>query len=171
MNLLWIDLETGGTDPTKHDILEYCFAETTRLGETVSIVSGKIKPTRPVEPEAARVNGYCPSKWESAGTILLARDKVGPAFSGHGKLRPAGWNVDFDLRFMRAQLGDFLPLHYHALDLMGMGWYALACLPSPHLENLADWLNVPPDMMLNQHTARGDVLIEIECYRRLIRRR
>lgn len=64
--LFFFDSETGGLDPGKHDMIEVACIVTDPAGtDVLAEYSAKVFPVRPVDPDAARINGYTAEKWAS----------------------------------------------------------------------------------------------------------
>lgn len=102
-NILFLDTETGGLSAARTDIIEIGCVLTDPSGQTViEEWDSLVVPTRPVEPDAARVNGYVAEKWAAEGVPLatamaqvrrLAKDAI---MCCH--------NVPFDKAFVDAAL-------------------------------------------------------------------
>lgn len=62
--LFFFDAETGGLDCRRHDMIEVACIVTDPSGRDVlAEYSAKVRPERPVDEEAARINGYSAEKW------------------------------------------------------------------------------------------------------------
>ena len=71
-NILFLDFETGGLSPRTTDVIEVGCVLTDPTGRTVlEEFEARVVPTRPVEPDAARINGYNAEKWAAEGVPLL----------------------------------------------------------------------------------------------------
>lgn len=71
-NILFLDFETGGLSPRTTDVIEVGCVLTDPSGRTVlEEFETRVIPTRPVEAEAARINGYDPELWARTGVPLL----------------------------------------------------------------------------------------------------
>lgn len=116
--LFFFDCETGGLNPAACDMVEVACVVTDPLGQTVLGEYGaKVFPTKPVDPGAARVNGYTTEKWAAEAIDLnvamvkmleLARDSI---FVAH--------NTPFDWAFFSqamAQRGQRWVGDYHKID-------------------------------------------------------
>jgi DNA polymerase III epsilon subunit-like protein len=155
-------------------LVEVSFALTNRAGDVLWDWSGKVKPTKPVAEEAAKINGYAPEKWERAHTLAEAADQI-KRIASHGYSNipdlviPSGWHIWFDLGYYNEYLKTLLPfkLHHHPFDLMAYGWDLVDFHNKPHLRDLATALRITPGV---EHTAAGDVYTYLECYRELRRR-
>ena len=102
-NILFLDTETGGLSAARTDIIEIGCVLTDPSGrEVIEAWETLVVPKRPVEPDAARINGYVAEKWAAEGVTLatamvqvlrLARDAV---MCCH--------NIAFDKSFVEAAL-------------------------------------------------------------------
>ena len=121
-NLFFCDFETGGLDATTSDIVEMACIVTDPTGQTViSEYSQKVLPLLPVDPGAARVNGYTREKWATEAIncdtamvkfLGLARDTV---FVSH--------NTPFDWSFLQAAMakrGQRWIGDYHKIDTVAL---------------------------------------------------
>jgi DNA polymerase-3 subunit epsilon len=70
-NILFLDTETGGLSAARTDIIEIGCVLTDPSGrDVIEEWETKVVPTRPVEPDAARINGYVAEKWAAEGVPL-----------------------------------------------------------------------------------------------------
>ena len=112
--LAFIDLETTGLSPKKHEILEigYILAEQVpqegrgpvlRILETFDT---KVAPERigEADPTALKINGYNEEGWRGAMPLEKALRYLAEKTSG---AIVVGHNVDFDLGFLRAGFARF----------------------------------------------------------------
>jgi DNA polymerase III epsilon subunit-like protein len=134
-DLMFFDVETGGLDPDRHDIIDIACVRTDPTGKTVlDEYSSRIIPVRPVDAAAARVNGYTAEKW-AAGAVPLntamvhvlkvARDCL---FTAH--------NVSFDWSFLEAAMKECQqrwPSTYHKIDTVAL---AMPMLRAGLVENV-----------------------------------
>ena len=166
--LLFFDAETGGIDPARHDMLEVGCILTDPSGKTVlSEYSTKILPTRPVDPDAARVNGYDPMRWsveavdlKTALSHILAMGRSA-AFVAH--------NAPFDADFMRASVGRE-KLHwspYFRLDTLTLALPLRHAgkVPNLRLATLAEYFGLA---YKDTHTALSDARICREVFLELM---
>jgi DNA polymerase III subunit epsilon len=107
-NILWFDLETTGTDPKKHGIIQIA-ACVERDGLIIDTFNEKQKPDplKVLDPKALQVNGHTPdeiSKFQDSKSCYLAfnrfLDKHGARGNKALRYIPAGYNAQFDLDFM-----------------------------------------------------------------------
>lgn len=195
MNLIFIDVETFGLNPYDHPIIDIAMISTTREGEIINEYSSKIKPSKLeiecADQKAIEVNGFKPELWSEAKSKKEVNKEIQQIFAQKEKYIPIGWNIGFDLEFLKIQLYLYdLELYHHPLDLMSMVWMHKYCLihgnttvKNPVCDSLNcsyEWLMNSEKLSLknyckmlgveikNEHTALGDVKMMIECYRRLI---
>lgn len=173
MNLLWMDVETTGLQPLKHEVIDLAFCLTDRNGEIISEYATKIKPKYPEfgDVQALSVNGFLRNRstWSEAPDSFEAWDKVRVWWDGLKQLErvyPAGWNPGFDLGFIRSDCFEAgIQLYHHPLDLLSLVWFKLRDIDRPHLSDLCSLISISVDAP--EHTAVGDVKRCVECYRRL----
>lgn len=193
MNLIFIDLETFGLDPYDHAVIDIAMISTTRKGEIIKEYSSKILPSKldieVADPEAIKINGFKKELWTlytGAKLKKTVNDEINDLFKGE-KYIPIGWNIGFDLSFLRSKFYlESFSFYHHPLDLMSMIWFNKYCLvhgvicerisdnPSFNgamfdekfsLKRCCEKLGVE---VKNEHSALGDVKMIIECYRRLV---
>jgi DNA polymerase-3 subunit epsilon len=131
--LVFIDTETTGLDPHKHEIIEVAAVRVTPWGERVASFEMKTRPLHleRAEPSALTINGYTAEKWKFAVDVTRALESfawictstIAPIIVGH--------NPRFDLEFLRATFereGVAWPtLHHHIIDTSTLAWpYAVA---------------------------------------------
>lgn len=156
-NLFFFDSETGGLDHARHDMVELACVVTDPTGDRViEEYCAKVFPLRPVDPQAAAVNGYSKEKWASVAVdidtamvkmIGLARDSV---FVSH--------NTPFDWGFFATALaarGARWPGDYHKIDTVALSMPFLKAghVPNVKLATMAEFFGVPHE---GGHTALGD---------------
>jgi DNA polymerase-3 subunit epsilon len=169
--LAFIDLETTGLDPARHEILEIAVvrADPFTLAEWGE-VSIKVAPEHleDADPESLAVCGYSPAEWASA----LPLDEALSGIASHldGAIL-AGHNVPFDKSFLvagwtRTGLNP-PPLDYHALDTAALAWplYAAGTLHSLSLGPLCKHLGIDRP---SPHRALTDARAALDVARRLL---
>lgn len=131
--VVWLDTETGGLDPNKHQLIQIaCIATDFDMLEPIDELEVKIKlsddPNR-YTAEALHVNSYNAEEWAvSAITEPLAKQKLVAFLRDHSTMEMtskygnpyriaevAGQNVSFDVDFLRVwfkETGDFLPIAF-----------------------------------------------------------
>jgi len=96
-DIVFVDVETTGLDPDKDSVIQVGVVRTDYTGTQVKArMCLKVKPSTPVHPRAAAVNGYTPEGWvdavePAAAALHLAAISQGAEFAGHC--------VWFDVRF------------------------------------------------------------------------
>jgi DNA polymerase III epsilon subunit-like protein len=167
--LIVVDTETGGLDPDQHCIIEIA-AQTLLIGVGEVTLGAdfyrRIKPDRPVSPEAARVNGYTPEGWASADDPALALGAFRTWLSGqaqvHEKPTWCGCNPVFDLKFFnsdrkRHDVAEPAGLGYRLIDVQSMAVSLVyrGEISSVSLSALRKWAGCEGEQ---KHTALADVL-------------
>ncbi len=177
-NLAFIDTETTGTNPNKHEIIELAVIiakQVDRPGkgpklEIIEECEWKIKMERPemAEEEALRVNGYNEVDWMFAVDRKKAMEEFAKktqscTFVSH--------NVTFDHGFvMKAfeETGVDSKMHYAKLDTISIAFARLYDAPSADkfsLRALCELLKVENP---KAHTALADTRALYECYKKLM---
>jgi DNA polymerase III epsilon subunit family exonuclease len=125
--LAFVDIETTGTDPSKHEIIEIA-AVITRLKDGVLTIIDqfdvKVSPTHieTADPQALRINGYNEADWLFAVSLKEAMkgfsDKTeGAVFVAH--------NLLFDYGFVERALSTTdieNKLYFQKLDTLSMAF-------------------------------------------------
>jgi len=118
-NILFLDFETGGLSARHHDIVEAAYILTDPTGRSVMDEwSSKVVPNRPVEPGAAKVNGYNAEKWAAEGAISVDAAMVKILGAARDSML-ACHNVPFDKSFLDAAMAaraQRWPGSYHSID-------------------------------------------------------
>jgi DNA polymerase-3 subunit epsilon len=170
-SLLFVDVETTGLDPIRHEIIEI---SAVRVHPTLLFVQRELTTrVRPQFPErctaeAAALNGFDPEKWDDAPDLydVLERYKLvagGCILVGH--------NVGFDREFLAnafRRAGVEEPkLDHHVVDTASLAWplVAVGALPSLSLSGVCDVLGISNT---GAHSARRDVGRTMEVFRRLM---
>ncbi|MEN9337701.1 MAG: hypothetical protein RIQ41_15 [Candidatus Parcubacteria bacterium] len=177
-NLAFIDTETTGTNPEKHEIIELaCIiarqVERPGKGPSLEIVEEcewKIQPKRLdlAEEEALRVNGYNEVDWMFAVTREKAMEEFAKktqscTFVSH--------NLVFDYAFIQKafeETGVESRMHYAKLDTISMAFARLYDAPQADkfsLRALCELLKVENS---KAHTALADTKALVACYRKMM---
>ena len=145
--VFWFDVETTGTDPKIHGIIE--FAGLIEInGKVVDQLSIKMQTHSGavIEQSALEVTGvtekdiqgYMPHV-RACRMIQSFLDKHCAKFNKSDKLYPAGFNVRFDL--------DFLQVMFKKMDKYGLGsylnWRAIDPLPLLRMMDYAGKIDLP----------------------------
>lgn len=176
--MAFIDLETTGFDPEKHEIIEIggIIAKPVPVPgrgpklETVDEFEFKIKPEHleTADPEALRINSYNDTDWLFAPPLLevmkLIQDKTADCIM-------VGQNVQFDWKFIemafkKCNLDN--KMHYHKLDLIPMVFakkYHDENLKNFNLSSLAEHFGVKIN---GAHSALADIKATFEIYKKVL---
>lgn len=176
-DLVWIDIETTGTDPRRHEIIEIAVKRTTWDLQVRTSFEAKVHPTRisTASPEALKVNNYSPDRWGGALTLGHALRHAHDAIVRVGDKTDepfifAGQNVGFDLGFVLPEFESYgLTIEhadYRKLNIDSLAWPLVMAglIDKPKLEVICGYLGISND---GQHTAMVDVDRAIEVYRRI----
>lgn len=171
--LAFIDIETTGTNPEKHEIIELACVLVDEKDGVYTIVDEfemKIKPTHleTAEEEALRINGYNDADWLFAYSLLEALGHLSKKADGCVMVAQ---NVSFDYSFLIKGFhatGIADPFFYAKLDTIPMAYLALRKNPnitSYTLRSLADHFGIQND---RAHTALADTRVTVEIFKRLM---
>ena len=177
-NLAFIDTETTGTDPNKHEIIELAVVIARQIerpgkGPTIEVIEEcewKIKPEHieTAEEEALRVNGYSEVDWMFA----IDRKKAMEEFSKKTQSCTfISHNLVFDYAFvMKAfeETGVENRMHYAKLDTISIAFARLYDAPSADkfsLRALCELLKVENS---KAHTALADTKALVQVYKKLM---
>ena len=163
--MLWLDFECGGLDPSTACPLEIALVSTDKDGNILKSFESKIKPSKPVQPAAAAVNGYTEEKWKDAPNLAEVKQKIVAIFASEEKYMPAGWNTPFDLKWWDYFGFGWTKIHfgYHPYDLFGAYYPRFRAQSKVKLENVYEW--VFSQKLVSAHTAMGDVQACISLYK------
>ena len=177
-NLAFIDCETSGLNPEKHEMLELAVVIARQIdrpgkGPKLEIITEKewkIKMKHPelAEEQALRVNGYNEADWVFAFDIEavmkeFAKITEGAIFVSH--------NLVFDYGFVQKafeKTGVNNKMHYGKLDTISMALARLYDLPqasSFSLKALCELFKVDNK---RAHTALADTLALVEIYKKMM---
>jgi DNA polymerase-3 subunit epsilon len=121
-DLLFLDFETGGLSATKHDFVEVACVRTSPNGHDVrDEYVAKVFPRKPVDPEAAAINGYSVEKW--ASVAVPAKEALIKVLTLGKDTMLACHNTPFDKSFLEAALAEHQmrwPGSYHSLDTVSL---------------------------------------------------
>ena len=177
--LCFVDTETSGLDPHKHEILEIAAIRlrqpTPESGKfEMPVEEGRIhyyvKPARPVDPLVAKINGYSPELWEKRGAVSL-HVALGGLLPILDDSRMAGQHPKFDFDFIKEgldRLGWGWPwkCSYHLIDVASMAWPLVVhrLLPGVRQEGLVELLGLGKQT----HGALDDVEQCVKVYIKLL---
>jgi DNA polymerase III epsilon subunit-like protein len=184
LNLVSIDLETGGLNPKENSLLEIGMASfiDNKRGPELFL---KIKYDKYNVTEGARkVNGFDAIEHEkTAINPKEALIKIKSYFkelmilNNGKKIMAAGRNVNFDISFLRQffksysdeGLDDYL-FFYHLFDLTPIGYFLyqvnmIDILPSSN-DKMCDALGIPEEV--KPHSALNGARINLDVYERIL---
>ena len=177
-NLAFIDTETTGTDPDKHEIIELAVivarqVEREGKGPKLEIVAEKewkIKMSHPelAEEEALRVNGYNEVDWMFAVERKAAMEEFAKVtqsctFVSH--------NLTFDYGFIQKAFrttGVESLMHYGKLDTISIAFARLYDLPTVQSFSLRALCELFKIDNKRAHTALADTRALVEVYKKLM---
>jgi len=171
--LAFVDLETTGLDPSRHDIVEVAVIRVdARSFEVLAEYHTLVAPERleDAQPEALAICGFSKAAWTNALPLRDALLAVAPLLEG---ALVAGHNVGFDWAFLEAgfrRAGLSLPrVDYHRLDTASLAWPLVATgeLSSISLDSLATLFGLDRP---RPHRALADAKCALEVARRLSER-
>jgi len=172
-DLVFIDTETTGFSPGRHEIIDLWAVRTTPDLELISEAGGYVRPERiyTAHKRALYVNGYNPQKWEKGGQRSFAEvwKEARPVILG---AQIVGSNPAFDIGFLNAAISRHCPhlekplMTRYAIDIatLAQPLKRRGVVSSVSLDVLTGHFGIDGDA----HTARGDVYRTIEVYRRLM---
>jgi DNA polymerase-3 subunit epsilon len=171
--IAFVDLETTGLDPSRHDIVEVAAIRVdARSLEVLAEHDTLVAPQRldDAQLEALAVCGFSKAAWTNAVPLRDALLAIAPLVEG---ALVAGHNVGFDWAFLEAgfrRAGLTLPqVDYHRLDTASLAWPLVASgeLPSLSLDGLATLFGLERP---RPHRALADARCALEVARRLAER-
>ena len=166
MKVLYFDVETTGLDPVKHGIVQIAAVaevDGVEVGRFVRNVAPY--PTDEIDPRAMAVHGMTSEKvaeYEPAPVVKSAfcgfLSQYVNKFDKNDKLYPAGYNVRFDLDFVKAWFEKAGDNYWGSWQ----NWKALD--PLPYLR-LASWAGLLPGLTSHKLVdAAGYFGIEIDAH-------
>jgi DNA polymerase-3 subunit epsilon len=171
-DLVWVDLETGGFDARRHDILEIAACRTAGpRGRVISHLRALVQPRTPGKPratqEALELIGYSDDLWTDAHPLREAMTAL--AHLAECAVM-AGHNIAFDRRFLTvASIRLEIPiptLPSMSIDTMEMArpLKESGVVGSLSLDALCSHFEISNE---GAHSAAIDVRRTIQLYRRL----
>jgi len=136
--ITFVDLETTGLDPQRHEIIEAAAIKTVVTGGQIVILGSKeyrVDPILPVDPFVAKLNGYNPDQWTDSVSLSIAMAGVFDLMRGSWH---AGSNPRFDASFLEVAAEEYNWSYprlaaYHLIDVSVL---ALPLLFSGEVEKL-----------------------------------
>lgn len=177
LKLVFIDLETTGLDPEKHEILEIggvvvehnISDDSAHSFQEIGEFEYKVKPKHieTASPEALRINHYNEADWLFAGELGqtlkdLSKKVEGAVMVAH--------NVSFDWGFLGAACireNVNLKMDHHKLDLLSIAFaklYDKDWTPKFNLWALAEHFGLQNK---KAHSALADARVAYEIYQKL----
>ena len=175
-NLAFVDIETTGFEPERHEIIELGLVLVRQIGdkgqefEVIEELEFKIKPERiqDADPQSLKVNGYDPSAWIFANTLSEAMkafaEKTKEAiFVAH--------NLTFDYSFIDKAFkttGIENKMFYPKIDTISLAFAKLHTNPKIdkfRLQKLCEYFGIENE---RAHTALADTRALFEVYKRLM---
>ena len=160
-DLVYLDLETTGLDPARHQAWEAAWAVDDRRARSTFLGHSRVS----ADPESLRLNGY----HRRYSPSLVDHGREQELFDALAGSTIVGANPAFDAAFLRARWGG-AHWHHRLLDVEALAMPALGGDAPRGLHDIAGELRalghpVPePD-----HTAEGDVMTTREAHRALRR--
>jgi len=177
-NLAFIDLETTGLDPERHEIIEMGVIIARQIpqdgaGNKLEVIEEfdlRVKPEHleTSDPESLKINGYNEMDWVFAIDLSNAMEKL--AEKTEGAILVAQ-NVAFDWLFLEkafVKTGIKNKMDFHRLDLLSMAYaklYQDERAQRFSLRALCEYFDIKNE---KAHTALADIRAEFEIYKRLI---
>ena len=177
-NLAFVDTETTGTDPSKHEIIELAVIvarQVMREGkgpklEIIEECEWKIKPEHieTAEDDALRVNGYNEVDWMFAvdrkkAMEEFAKKTESAIFVSH--------NLTFDYAFVQKafeETGVDSRMHYGKLDTISLAFGRLYDAPQAERFSLRALCELLKVENTKAHTALADTRALVEVYKKLL---
>lgn len=133
-SLRFIDIETTGLDPARHEILSVAVVDIE--GRVLLDTAVAPEHSETAHPQALEVNGYTPEAWAGAPPMANVAPKIQELLSKPTLI--VGHNVAFDVSFLTAALhraGVPPRFDYHVIDTVTLA-YAVLGAPG-HVESLS----------------------------------
>jgi len=171
-DLAFIDCETSGLDPEKHEILELAIVRVDpKTIEQKDVYHKYFVPVRDVSPKIRAINGYDEERWRECnaeGIQPKHLDRIRTILTG---ATPAGQNPSFDLGFLKQAFNIYSSctqwpeMDYHVLDIASLAWplFVSGLTEGVGLRHTRKYFGLTGE----QHRALSDVLDTIEVYKRL----
>ena len=179
MRFLACDTETGGLDPSQHDLLTLHMKVLDENLEVLDQISVALKhPVYRVSASALKVNNIDLVKHDQVAVPVEVAGNMLINFLGtHSraeKLLFMAHNVPFDKGFIEATFGDLMKpyLDYHTFDTVTLGVVekilgTLGARQSLSLGKIADTLGLEKG---EAHTAEGDVVTMVNYFKNFVSR-
>lgn len=181
--IFYNDVETTGTDPKQHGILQIAFILSDAEGKELIEYSSFCHPLKDdkIDPKALEVNGITldqmasfPSPYTVYHAVRTILDKFGHKGMKSLRFIPAGYNNQFDLEFLNAWMTkidskfafwDFLQMA--GIDVLpvcrAFRYAGIFKIPNTELKTVCNHLDIP----INAHDALADVRATKELTERI----
>ncbi len=175
-DLIFVDIETTGFSPEKHEIIELAYILVRQKGgegkefEIIEEREFKIKPEHieTAEPQALKVNGYDEGQWIFANSLaevmkVFAEKSKNAIFTAH--------NVTFDYSFVErafTKTGIKNEMFYAKIDTISIAYAKLHANPLAErfaLQKLCEFFGVQNE---RAHSALSDTRALFEVYKKLM---
>ena len=171
MPLCFIDIETTGLDPWRHNLLEVALVKVhPRTLRELDAFETKVRPSRidQADPNALAITGYSTFDWRKSIDIQTALAELTGRMDG---CIVAGHNVRFDVGFIEAACRRCRVLpprtDHHLLDTASLAWPLLATgqVDALTLDALCQHFDLEREQ---PHRAMSDVRCTLAIARRLL---
>lgn len=171
-DLCFLDTETTGLNPHRHEVLEVAFIRENADG-TIRRWECKIKPQEIhlADPKALEVNGYLVSEnlWSIAPTFGEVSGTIREFVEDCILI---GQNTRFDVAFLQSMFDRWyteVDMHYHLLDVSTLAYAELGALADKlSLTRMREIFEIPKDQY---HSAMKDTEDVREVYQILTRQK
>lgn len=176
--ICFTDTETTGLDPIKDEIIQIAAIKVLHHPEDPSVVvrlqnctmEMKIKPTKPVPPEVAKINGYDPEVWEREAVSLeeaMAKYRDFVTWTNFGGQNPAFDKAFISEAFRKCGLEWPRLQGYRLIATEMLAWPLLLAgkIPNVKQETLVRYFDIGEQT----HDALSDVDQCVEIYTRLVK--
>ena len=173
MKLAFIDIETTGLNPLKHEIIELgCIIADSKTFEVYGKLNFKIKPQfiKKADPKALLVNGYNEADWKDAMPLMKALMFFAEAVEGSTLV---GHNIIFDWSFLRIALENEMVDKYfkvpkYKIDTISLAWGKIphSKVQSWSLKTICTYLGIPPEDDTHRALAGAEKCFEV--YKKLM---
>jgi DNA polymerase-3 subunit epsilon len=169
--IAFLDLETTGLDPTKHEILQIGIVRVDAMTLTIhSQIELKVIPVRIIDAEAKalEVNGYREELWIDAVPLRDALMTIRPWLEGAVL---AGHNPGFDAAFLaegyRSEGVSAPTVDHHKLDTASLAWplWSSGDIESPSLSSVCNHLGIDRP---TPHGALADARASLDVARKIM---
>lgn len=182
MKLVFVDTETTGLDRQADEVIELAALRVDWPSWTTeSVYYQRFRPTRPVSPEAAAVNGYTEEAWADAPRITSEKIAAFVEFTDGARWVGSMPQFDYDFIESERETRSLRPWALASRRLIDVGSLGAPLFFAGYgekggLDELCTVLGVPPSSLVSlasggrvgPHTAMGDALRTAEVFRRLM---